>query len=60
MKFKSPRERYEWLVKTGAADDIMKFKECFGEIKLSNVGKPPFPRPPEVKNLWEGFGLKCK
>jgi hypothetical protein len=40
-------------------DDIMKFKQAFGDIKLSNVGTEA-PTRREPVNLWQGCGIKTK
>ena len=41
-------------------DDIMKFKQAFGDIKLSNVGTEAPPAKPEQPNMWAKFGIKTK
>jgi hypothetical protein len=40
-------------------DDIMKFKQAFGDIKLSNVGTEA-PTRREPVNLWRDCGIKTK
>jgi hypothetical protein len=60
LHFKSKRERYEWMKQHNMTDDIMKFKQAFGDIKLSNVGTEAPPVAPELVNLWQGYGIKTK
>jgi hypothetical protein len=38
----------------------MKFKQAFGDIKLSNVGTDAPPAAPELVNMWAGLGIKTK
>lgn len=59
MKFNSKQERYAWMKKHNMTDDIMKFKQAFGDIKLSNVGTEA-PAQREPVNLWAGLGIKTK
>ena len=60
MKFNSKRERYEWMKKHDMVDDIMMYKQAFGDIKLSNVGTEAPPVPPEPVNMWAAYGIKTK
>jgi hypothetical protein len=55
MEFKDKRERFEWMKKHSPkmVEGIMKFKQAFGDIELSNVGLGEFPEPKQVKNLWK-------
>jgi hypothetical protein len=48
------------MKKHNMTDDIMKFKQAFGDIKLSNVGTEAPPVAPELVNLWQGYGIKTK
>ena len=64
LRFNSKKERYDWMLKHSATmvEELQKFKQAFGDIKLSGVGfnDGVEVQQPEKVNIWEGYGLKTK